>query len=102
MNQVYGNFELRAGGQIERFGSPADLRLDNTKDTWLKIERQGIEFKAYATQEAGKWQELGAKTMAAPKRIHVGVAARNSSLEPFTPRYSEFILKTNAPAKTGK
>jgi hypothetical protein len=40
--------------------------------------------------------------MDAPKRIHVGVAARNSSQEPFTPRYSEFILKTDAPTRTDK
>ena len=97
MNQIYGNFELRADGRIERFGSPQDLKLDNTKDTWLKIERKGDEFKAYASQEAGKWQALGAKTMAAPKRLDVGIAAINSSLELFAPRFSDFELKTSTP-----
>jgi len=96
-NQVYGNFELRAAGQIERFGSPDDLRLDNTKDTWLKIERKGNEFKAYATQEAGKWHFLGAKTMNAPKRLDVGIAAVNSSLELFMPRVSDLEVKTAPP-----
>jgi regulation of enolase protein 1 (concanavalin A-like superfamily) len=101
-NQVYANFELRAGGQIERFGSPNDLRLDNTQDTWLKIERKGNEFKAYATQKAGEWQALGARTLEAPKQIHVGVAARNSSLEPFTPRFSEFKLSKDNLQKNDK
>jgi regulation of enolase protein 1 (concanavalin A-like superfamily) len=99
MNRVYANFELRADGQIERFGAATDLVLDNAKETWLKIERNGNEFKAYASQEAGKWHALGAKTMAAPKRIDVGVAAINSSQEPFMPRFSDFLLKTPEPAK---
>jgi regulation of enolase protein 1 (concanavalin A-like superfamily) len=102
VNRVYGNFELRVNGQIERFGAADDLPLDNAKDTWLKIERKGTEFTAYVSQEPGKWQALGGKTMAAPKRVHVGVAAINSSLESFTPRFSEFELKTPAPARNDK
>jgi regulation of enolase protein 1 (concanavalin A-like superfamily) len=97
VNHVYGNFELRANGQIDRFGSDADLALDNTKDTTLKIERRGNEFKAFASQEPGKWHELGAKTMEAPKTIEVGVAAINSSTEPFTPRFADLQIKTSRP-----
>jgi regulation of enolase protein 1 (concanavalin A-like superfamily) len=103
MNIVFGNFELRVKGRLQRFGNATDLPLDNAKETWLKIERIGNEFKAYASQEPGKWHSLGSKTMAAPKRISVGVAARNSSLELFTPQFSEFELKTAAPpTRTGK
>jgi regulation of enolase protein 1 (concanavalin A-like superfamily) len=92
-NQVYANFEIRVDGQVERFGAATDLPLDNTKDTWLKIERKGDQFTAYATQEAGKWKELGAKTMTADKRVSAGVAAINSSTEAFRPQFSEIKLK---------
>jgi hypothetical protein len=61
------------------------LSLGNTKDAWLKIERKGDPFTAYATQEAGKWKEVGAKTMAADKQVSAGVAAINSSTEAFRP-----------------
>jgi regulation of enolase protein 1 (concanavalin A-like superfamily) len=96
---AYANFELRVGGALERFGSATVFtKLDNDKETWLKIERRGNEFKAYATQEAGKWQALGTKTLAAPGRIEVGVAAINGAREQFTPRYSDFELKKAGPA----
>ncbi len=90
---AYVNFEMRASGRNERFGTPTDMPLDNTQDTWLKIERKGNVFKAYAAQEAGKWQPVGERTMDVPKRVPVGIAARNSSTEPFTPRFAEFKLK---------
>ncbi len=97
---AYVNFELRVNGQIERFGTASgNVRLDNSKETWLRIERTGSEFRAYATQESGKWQLLGAKTMTAPRRIQVGVAAINGSLQSVTARYSEFELKTRTQSK---
>jgi regulation of enolase protein 1 (concanavalin A-like superfamily) len=100
MNHVYANFEIRTDGQIERFGLATDLALDNAKDTWLKIERHGNDFKAFATQEAGKWHALGSKTMEAPTRIQAGIAAINTSLETFTPRFSDLELKP-APLRKG-
>ena len=93
-NEVYANFEMRVDGEVERFGQPTDLALDNTKATWLKIERHGTRFSAYASQEAGKWQKLGDKKMVADKPLHVGVAAINSSTEAFYPQFSELKLKT--------
>jgi len=96
MDMAYANFELRVDGQINRFGRAQDSSLENTQDTWLKIERKGKIFTAYASQEAGKWQLVGAKTMDAPKRIHVGVEAKNTSLAPFTPRFSEFKVTADA------
>jgi regulation of enolase protein 1 (concanavalin A-like superfamily) len=101
-NVVYANFERRVGGRLERFGQPSDLPLDNSLETWLKIERKGNEFKAYASQEAGKWHELGTKTMEAPMRISIGIAARNSSTEPFTPRFSEYKLERGVGKGTDK
>jgi WD40 repeat protein/serine/threonine protein kinase/regulation of enolase protein 1 (concanavalin A-like superfamily) len=89
----YANFEVRANGRLDRFGTATVLtRLDNDKDAWLKLERRGNDFKAYASQQAGKWQELGMKTMTAPQRLEVGVAAINSALESFTPRFSGLEL----------
>jgi regulation of enolase protein 1 (concanavalin A-like superfamily) len=94
-NQVYGNFELRQGGKIERFGTPDDLRLDNLKDTWLKIERKGDRFYGYATQDRGDWHPLGDKTVEMGAKLRIGVAAINSSLQPFAPQFSE--LKIDVP-----
>jgi regulation of enolase protein 1 (concanavalin A-like superfamily) len=101
-NRGYANFELRVNGQIERFGNALDVPLDNAKDTWIKIERKGTEFTAFVSQEASKWQALGTKSMAVANRIDVGVAAINSSLEPFAPRFSEFELKTITRARNDK
>src|SRR5438270_12665796 len=53
---AYANFEARVGGRVVRFGGATpSTTLDDEEDTWLKIERKGNEFKAYATQERGKW-----------------------------------------------
>jgi regulation of enolase protein 1 (concanavalin A-like superfamily) len=92
-NQVYGNFELRRDGENERFGTPDDLRLETGKDTWLKIERKGDRFYGYATQAAGKWHALGDKAVEMPKKLRVGVAAINTSLQPFAPSYSELKIE---------
>lgn len=98
-DHVYANFELRQNGKIERFGEPNDLRLERGKDTWLKIQRKGNRFFGYATQEAGKWHDLGHKTVNIPAKLRVGVAAINTSLQPFAPVFSE--LKIDVP-KDGK
>lgn len=93
VNQVYGNFELRRDGKNERFGTPDDLRIESGRDTWLKIVRQGSRFSAYATQEAGKWAPLGEKTVdEMPAKLRIGVAAINTSLQPFAPSFSELKI----------
>lgn len=94
-DQVYGNFELRKDGKLDRFGAPNDLRLETGKDTWLKVERKGNTFYAYATHEAGKWKSLGNKTVEMPAKLRVGVAAINTSQQTFAPQFSE--LKVDVP-----
>jgi regulation of enolase protein 1 (concanavalin A-like superfamily) len=94
-NQVYANFELRKDGKIDRFGLPEDLRIESGKDTWLKIQRKGNQFFGHATQEQGKWRDLGNKTIDLPAKLRIGVAAINTSLQSFAPTFSE--LKIDVP-----
>lgn len=88
-NQDYGNFEVRKNGALDRFGNPADLRLAPAKDTWLKIERKGNTFQAFAAQEKGKWRSLGERTVEMPAELRVGVAVINSSRQVFAPQFSD-------------
>lgn len=98
--RIYANFELRLDGNIERFGTPDDLTLVADKATFLKIERRGNQLYGYASQEPGKWHALGDKVVDLPKRLRVGVAAINTSLQPFAPVFADLKLEVaKAPAK---
>ncbi len=97
-NRVYGNFEVRKNGKLERLGMFADLRLEAGKDTWLKIERKANTFSAHATQEAGKWQTLGEKSVEMPAQLRAGVTAINTSRQVFGPKFSELKVETGKEA----
>jgi regulation of enolase protein 1 (concanavalin A-like superfamily) len=89
---VYASWELRRNGEVERFANASDLPLDEGKDTFLRLERRSDKIHAAVSQERDKWHYLEPKTVALPGKVHIGVAAVNTSTRVFAPRFDEIKL----------
>jgi regulation of enolase protein 1 (concanavalin A-like superfamily) len=99
---VYGNFELRVNGQIERFGTTGDAELEDKKATMLRLERRGNKVLGAISQEPDTWRYLPAKSVELPPKIKVGVAAVNASNAVFAAEFSELTVFRAAPPKAEK
>jgi regulation of enolase protein 1 (concanavalin A-like superfamily) len=88
----YANFELREDGEINQFGNATDQPLEDGKDTWLRLERQGDKIHGAVSQDGIKWLYQEPKTVALPKKLQVGVAAVNTASLEFAPQFTEFKL----------
>jgi regulation of enolase protein 1 (concanavalin A-like superfamily) len=54
------------------------------QDTWLRIERRDKTLTASTSQELGEWTPFKALTVDLPKKVKVGIFAKNSSSKPFS------------------
>ncbi len=92
MKTVYTVWELRQDGAIDRFAQADDHPLDETKETFLKLQRRGNQFAGYVSQDRKEWHEMAAKTIELSEELRVGVAAINTAAQTFAPRFDEFKL----------
>jgi regulation of enolase protein 1 (concanavalin A-like superfamily) len=96
----YTNFEIRVDGQNERFGTTGDLPTEDRKPTWLRLERKGGKMLGAMSHDGEEWaygkpKELTSEAWNKPE-VKVGVAAINTSKQPFVPSFSEFKVKPSA------
>ena len=91
-NFVYTSFEMRHNGEVERFANATDFPLDESKDTFLRLERRGDKILAAVSQERDKWSYLEAKMVELPAKTLVGLAAVNTSTRQFAPHFDEFRI----------
>ena len=90
--QVHGNYYGTLRREVERFALPTDFPLDESKDTFLRLERRGDKILAAVSQERDKWSYLEAKTVELPAKTLVGLAAVNTSTRVFAPHFDEYRI----------
>jgi regulation of enolase protein 1 (concanavalin A-like superfamily) len=54
------------------------------QDTWLRLERRDKTLTASTSQELGQWTHFKPLTVDLPKKVKVGIFAKNSSSKPFS------------------
>jgi regulation of enolase protein 1 (concanavalin A-like superfamily) len=79
-------FEARVNGQV----AGAQSRQIPSADTWLRLERRGLQINASFSLEGKQWLSLSPMNIALPARVSIGVAAINAAQEPLGLRYEEF------------
>lgn len=95
----YASWEMRKNGEVERFANAGDHPLDDTKDTFLRLERRGDKIYAAVSQDRDKWHYLEPKIVTLPGKVQIGVAAVNTSTRVFSPHFDEFKLFQDATQK---
>jgi hypothetical protein len=60
-----------------------------TPSTWLKLERHGDDVTVFYSQDGNDWTKANEIVVALRKKIQVGVAAVNTSKNPFTVEFEE-------------
>ncbi|HEV3258345.1 MAG TPA: DUF1349 domain-containing protein [Gemmataceae bacterium] len=78
-------------------GTDPDATTDDFfkgRSTWLKIERQGDKVIASYSHDGKKWAVAKEIEAALPKKVQVGVAAVNTSTQPFTVEFAESKVAT--------
>ena len=90
----YANFEMRAAGELERFGLETDLPIPLDKPVFLRLERQGQRMLGPAGPDGITWNVLEPKNLPDdwPRELQVGVVAISTSKEEFNPRFSKLQL----------
>src|SRR5262249_24947683 len=68
-------------------------------DCYLRMQRKGSRISGGISFDGVKWKQLQPIDTLWPTRLKVGLAAINSSTEPFTLRFEEFSLKAKAAGK---
>lgn len=100
---AYTNFEFRVDGELERIGLTNDAPLDETKPTWLRLQRKGDELLGAVSQDGVTWNESKPKNFpgnAWKAQVLAGISASSTSKKVFSPVFSEFSLKSEwAPPK---
>lgn len=94
----YGNFEVRLNGQLQRIGITSDLPLEDNQPVYLQLERRGSTVLGAISHDGKKWKEGVPKEIGAdwPPTLLAGVAAISTSVDVFTPFFSD-IRTTNNP-----
>ncbi|PHQ31598.1 DUF1349 domain-containing protein [Rhodopirellula bahusiensis] len=95
--EPYTNFEIRVDGRLERIGIVGELPADQSKPTWLRLERKGDLMLGSVSLDGNNWEhgdpkELRAEAWAG-NGIVAGVAAISTSKGNFEPRYSALSLQ---------
>jgi regulation of enolase protein 1 (concanavalin A-like superfamily)/predicted RNA-binding Zn-ribbon protein involved in translation (DUF1610 family) len=87
-------------------GADPDSTLDEFfkgRSTWLRLERKGDKVIASYSHDGKEWTEAKEITVELPAELSVGVAAINTSAEPFTVEFDEYKVDGNAgPSKDGE
>lgn len=73
-------------------GQPTHLETDSAGNTtgWLRLQRVGTTFSAFASPDGVRWTSLGAADLAMNETIHLGIvvaAAKTSSQAPVVVRH---------------
>jgi hypothetical protein len=63
------------------------------RSTWLRLERHGDKVTAFYSHDGQDWTMAKEIMVEFPKRIQAGVAAVNTSKDPFTVEFEEFRVK---------
>ncbi|HZM06172.1 MAG TPA: hypothetical protein VFC44_24485 [Candidatus Saccharimonadales bacterium] len=86
----YANFELRAGGELQRMGLTGDHGLPPQGPVFLRLERRGLDITGATSLDGSSWHILGTKHIPSnwPGKLSVGVAAISTSEAEFDPRFS--------------
>jgi regulation of enolase protein 1 (concanavalin A-like superfamily) len=82
----YVNFELRKGGQRVPAGDNAEIP---DRDTYVRLERRGNRICGLVSDDGVRWLVFDPITVELPRTLQVGVAAINTSTEPFKAQFSE-------------
>ncbi len=90
----YANFEIRAGGKLERIGMTGDQALPGDGPVFLRLERRGNQFLGAVSTDGLKWSALESKPVPPdwPLTLQAGVAAISTSEAEFSPRFSKLQL----------
>jgi len=75
----YANFELRKDGQR---AEGHEIEIPN-EDTYLRIERRGDRVYGLASSDGVAWTSVAPIAVELPKDVKLGVAAVNTSTDPF-------------------
>ena len=69
----------------------------NYPNTWLRLQRVGDAFNAYAGYDGQAWTLLGSEAISMPEQIYLGYAvSSHDTNEATTAKFSELIEVTNA------
>ncbi len=86
----YANFELRENGKMAT-GNAAKIP---DVDDYLRLERKGGRVIASVSDNGLRWTPMEPITVKLPKRVKLGVAAVNTSTDPFKVEFSEWEVFT--------
>ena len=100
--QHYVNFEVRVNGQNVRFGTPADYKVDDSGDCYLRLERKGEQVAGAVRQGDDNWHLLAPKEVRLHPQLSIGVAAVNASSKPFTPSVVELRVSQPVEGTSGE
>ena len=92
IRRTYASWELRADGQSVLRGNASIKPLED-KETFLRLERRGDQVLGSVSQDGKDWHMLMPIDVELPETVKIGVAACNTSSEPFAPRFDRFQLK---------
>ena len=62
------------------------------RSTYVRLERKGDKVAASYSHDGKEWMAVKEITVDLPKKVHVGVAAVNSSDKPFTVEFEDFKI----------
>jgi regulation of enolase protein 1 (concanavalin A-like superfamily) len=97
ISRPYVNFEIRVNGELKQQGTTGDFPTEGNKPTWLKLERKGQQMLGAMSHDGENWIYGNPKDLSAEAwtqdSIVAGVAAISTSLQTFSPRYSELSVE---------
>jgi regulation of enolase protein 1 (concanavalin A-like superfamily) len=73
-------------------GTPSAKPFFKGQSAYLRLTRQGNQVRAAVSNNGVDWIKTGPVTVQFPQTIKVGVAAINTSKQPFTVEFAEFKL----------
>jgi len=87
----YVNWELREDGKIKRFGGTADVRIQPSMPTYLRLERRGDVLIASARQSSSAgWRMLPPlRVNGLDDELELGFAAVNNTTRDMTATFTE-------------
>jgi tetratricopeptide (TPR) repeat protein/predicted Ser/Thr protein kinase len=92
--EAYAAFELRQDGQRK---APETFRPLG-EAVALRLERRGNQVFGAVAQGGGPWLPYPPFQVTFPAQLHLGVAAVNTSTEPFQARFEDFRITSPVPA----
>ena len=90
----YANFEMRAGGELQRIGLAGDFKLPANGPVFLRLQKKGTEIIGFVSTDGDRWHTLGAKQIPGdwPQTLSAGIAAISTSEAEFAPRFSQLTI----------